>query len=391
MKHTYYLAYPNAELSSILIAIRHKSKRITISLGVNVAPVNWDKDLQRAKAGTPDFKFINAKISVAESAIEKAKTYGKLDDLDISEVANLFRKEMGMEQKETKPKADLFMPFYQYWVNTPFGKHNPNRANTYRMRVFREFLGKVEPTFDEIDYNLYVRYLTYLQKKDYKPNMQGSFIKDIKAVMNEAYKRGMHTNVAFQRFEKPSEQVTTVYLTNEEVDRIYNAELSGGLEQARDLFILGCYTGLRFSDYSRLTAEDAEKEYIDKVQQKTKSEICIPVHPRVRTILRKWGGSPKISQVKTNLYIKSICAQLGINDTIEVKDNGRITHKQKWEMVTTHTARRTAATNLLLSGASIHAVMRFLGHSSVTQTETYLRISSKQNAELLAKNKFFTE
>ena len=282
------------------------------------------------------------------------------------------------------------MDFYHYWAHNSFGRHNANRSNIYRYRVFLEFIGKAKPTYNEIDYNLYINYLNHLDKKGYKPNMQGSFIKDLKAAMNEAYKRGLHTNIAYQRFEKPSEQVTTIYLTSEEVDKIYNAELSGGLELARDLFILGCYTGLRFSDYSRLTAEDGEKDFIDKLQQKTKGDIYIPVHPRVRNILRKWEGAPKISQAKTNLYIKSICAQLGINETIEVTDNGKIVKKQKWEMVSTHTARRTAATNLLLSGASIYEVSRFLGHSSVSQTEIYLRVTNKQNAEILAKNKFFS-
>lgn len=389
MKHTFYLAYPRAEQSPIMIAFRDKSKRISISLGISIAPNQWDKEQQRAIRGA-DIRYINDKLLKAERAAERAENYGKLDELSLPEVANIFRREMGMEEKEVKSNDSLFIPFYRMWAHSSFGKHIARRANAYRFRVFEEFIGKANPTFDEIDYNLYIRYLTELQKKGYKPNMQGSFIKDFKAAMNEAYKRGLHTNISFKRFDKPSEEVTTVYLTSEEVDKIYSLELSGGLEMARDIFILGCYTGMRFSDYSRLTIEDTEKEFISKVQQKTKGEIYIPLHPRVKKILQKWNGAPKISQVKTNLYIKSICAQAGINDDIEVTDNGKICHKKKWEMVSTHTARRTAATNLLLSGATIYEVSRFLGHSSVSQTETYLRITNKQNAELLAKNKFFT-
>jgi integrase len=390
MKYTFYLAYPNAEQTPIMLALREGTKRITISLGVKINPEYWDKEDQRAKKGSVDYRYINEKILEAEKAAERALNYGKLDNLSLQDVANIYRKEVGLEVKEEKSKAELFMPFYRMWAHTSFGKHIARRANAYRFRVFEKFLGKAEPTFDEIDYNLYIRFLTELQEKGYKPNMQGSFIKDIKAAMNEAYKRGLHTHIAYQRFEKPSEQVTTIYLTQEEVDKIYNPELSGGLEMARDIFILGCYTGLRFSDYSRLTVEDAEGEFITKIQQKTLNEVCIPVHPRVRAVLKKWNGAPNITQQKTNLYIKSICAQVGMIDDIEVTDNGEITHKKKWEMVSTHTARRTAATNLLLSGATIYEVMRFLGHTSVTQTETYLRITSKENAKILAKNKFFS-
>ena len=390
MKHTFYLAYPNAEQSPIMLAIRDKKKRVAISLGIMINPKDWDKDSLRAKRSAKDFKFVNDKILLTEKAVNRAISYGELDDLNIEQVANLYRKEMGMEIKEDKKDDDLFLPFFNMWAHNSFGSHTANRATSYHYRVFKEFLGKLNPTFEEIDYNIYINYLTYLKKKGYKLNMQGGFIRSLKAAMNEAYKRRLHTNVGYLSFVKPAETVTTIALTDEEIEKIYNAKLSGGLEMARDIFLLGCYTGLRFSDYSRLTREEAEKDFITKLQQKTNREVCIPVHPRVKEILLKWNGAPKISQQKVNTYIKSICAQVGITDKVEVRDGGKIEFKEKWEMVSTHTARRTAATNLLLSGASIHEVMMFLGHASVTQTQKYLRISSKENAKMLAKNKFFT-
>lgn len=391
MTYTFYLPYPERESSMIALALRDKKKRISISLGISINPKDWDKEFLRVQPKAKDAKFINSKIAECEKTIKRAIKYGELEDLSVEETANLYRVEMGMEKKEIKPKAELLLPFFQMWATTSWGKHKATRQNLYHYRTFKEFCGKLEPTFNDIDYNFYVKFLSYLQKKGYKPNMQGLFIRSLKAVMNEAYKRELHNNRAYQSFEKPTEQVATIALTVAEVDMIYNAELSGSYEKARDLFIIGCYTGMRFSDYSRLTAEDAEKEFITKIQQKTKNEVCVPIHPRVRAILRKWGGSPNISQQKTNLLIKSVCAQLGINNMVEVNENGVIKRKPKWEMVSTHTARRTAATNLLLSGASIYEVQKFLGHNAVRQTETYLRVSAKQTAQMIAKNKFFTE
>lgn len=391
MKHSFYLAYPKAESSPVMIAIRHKAKKVAISLGISVSPNSWNKELSRVDGKSKDAKSINLTIANSEKAIKKAFAYGELEDLSIEEVANIYRKEMGLDLKDVKSKAELFIPFFQMWATTSFGKHNATRQTLYQFRVFKEFIGKLEPTFNDINYNVYIKFVTYLQNKGYKPNMIGTFIKSLKAAMSEAYKRGLHNNIAFQNFEKPCENATTVALTKEEVDKIYAASLSGAMEKARDLFIIGCYTGMRFSDYSRLLAEDAEREFIVKIQQKTKNEVCIPIHPRVRTILKKWNGSPRIPQQKVNLFIKSICAQVGINTLVDVVENGKIVQKQKWELVSTHTARRTAATNLLLSGASIHEVQKFLGHNSVKQTETYLRISSQESARLIAKNKFFSE
>lgn len=391
MTYTFYLPYPERDLSIIALALRDKKKRISISLGISIDTENWNKDESRVSPKAKDSRFINAKIAEAERVIKRAIKYNELENLSIEEVANMFRKDMGMEIKENKPKEGLFLPFYQMWATTSFGKHKATRQTLYHYRIFKDFIGRLEPTFNDIDYNLYVKFLSYLQNNGYKPNMQGLFVRSIKAAMNEAYKRELHNNRAYQNFEKPTEQVTTVALTTAEVDMIYNAKLSGSYEKARDLFIIGCYTGMRFSDYSRLTAEDADREFITKIQQKTKNEVCIPVHPRVKAILKKWGGSPDISQQKVNALIKTICAQLGINTMIEVQDDDKIIQKPKWEMISTHTARRTAATNLLLSGASIYEVQKFLGHNAVRQTETYLRISARESAKLIAKNKFFTE
>ena len=390
MKYTFYLAYPKAEKSPIMLAIRDKTKRITISLGVTAPPENWDKDLRRVSQ-CDDWKFINQTIERAEKTMNKILTYALRSDLTISEIANTYRRMMGLEEKDDTPAVEKsFSAFYQMWAQTSFANHKASRQTLYHFRTFQKFIGKAEVSFDDITYKLYLRFLEWLEQQGYKVNMQGSFIRSLKAVMNEAYKRGLHTNLAYTQFVKPVEKVTTVFLTMDEVDRIYKAELSGVLEIARDLFILGCYTGLRFSDYSRLTKEEGNKEIITKIQQKTKEEVTIPVHPRVREILNKWNGAPELSVQKMNQHIKTICASVGIDDTIEVKDGKKIVYKKKYEMVSSHTARRTAATNLLLSGATIYEVMRFLGHTNVTQTQIYLRVSSAENAKILAKNKFFS-
>lgn len=389
MKYSFYLAYPNAEKSPVMLAIRDKTKRITISVGVTTPVKNWDNEIKRC-SGCTDWKLINESINKAENAIKRAFAFAVNTDMTINEVANIYRKLMGIEEKsENETKEKSFMSFFQMWAQTSFANHKASRQTLYHFRTFQRFIGKADVKYDDVDYNLYLRYLDYLDKEGYKPNMQGSFIRSLKAAMNEAYKRGLHDNLAYTRFVKPVEKVTTVYLTMEELDRLYKAKLSGSMAAARDLFLLGCYTGLRFSDCSRLTREEADKDIITKVQQKTKEEVNIPMHPRVREILKNWNGAPELSVQKLNTMIKAICASIGIDETIEVKEGRSIAYKKKWEMVSSHTARRTAATNLLLSGATIYEVSRFLGHTNVSQTQTYLRITSKENAKTLANNPFF--
>ena len=202
MKYSFYLAYPKADTSPVMLAIREKTKRIAISLGISVPVSCWDKESQSVTM-CEDWKYINEKITISRKAVEQVIAYAKLSSLSVEDAANLYRKNMGLEEKETKPKIESdFMTFYQSWATTSFGRHKANRQSLYHFRVFKKFIGKSEPSFEDINYNLYVRFLDYLEKEGYKTNMQGTFIRSVKAAMNEAYKRGYHTNLSYLQFVK---------------------------------------------------------------------------------------------------------------------------------------------------------------------------------------------
>ena len=91
------------------------------------------------------------------------------------------------------------------------------------------------------------------------------------------------------------------------------------LKIARDLFIIGCHTGMRFSDYSRLSMNDISDGVIHLITQKCKTPVDIPAHPRVLEILKQNGGNaPKISGQKF-VYIKQVCKEAGINESVLVR------------------------------------------------------------------------
>ena len=147
---------------------------------------------------------------------------------------------------------------------------------------------------------------------------------------------------------------------------------------------------MRFSDYSNLSVEDIkDKKVLVKRQQKTKNIVSIPITPITREIIMRYGGAPKINQVVFNRKIKVLCLEAGINDKVPIMVSGKTSYVYKYTRVSSHTARRTAAYQLVKSGENIYNVMRLLGHKSVQTTLRYIGISNEENAEMIGRSEFF--
>ncbi|WP_317171507.1 site-specific integrase [Spirosoma profusum] len=161
--------------------------------------------------------------------------------------------------------------------------------------------------------------------------------------------------------------------------------------------MIGCYTGLRFSDFSELHPENITHngQILTHKTQKTAERVSMPVNRNVLAILRKYEGIPPrtISNQKMNDYLKEICKRAGFTERVEVartKGGMRQTRVlEKWELVTTHTARRSFATNAFLAGVPPVSIMKITGHKSESVFLKYIKVSSEQNTLLLLSHTHF--
>ena len=272
-------------------------------------------------------------------------------------------------------------------------KHKYNRYKIYTYNTLVSYFeekNKKQPTFNDINYAFSEDFIEWMSDKDLCANTRGSHVKFVKAAMNEAFKNKLHTNEDFRTFRKETEQVDAVYLTNDEVRKIAQLPLCGTHAIARDIFIIGCHTGMRFSDYSRLSSSDINDGVIHFITQKCKTPVDIPAHPRVLKILNKYGGTlPSITPQKFNVYIKDVCKEAGLNESILVRKGGQHTRYAKWELISSHTARRTGLTNMYKAGIPTYRCMMISGHKTEQVFLTYLRITQEENAEFLKENSFF--
>jgi integrase len=395
---TYTLTFRDAnETSPLYLFIRDGKNREKIPLGIREDPNTYDRDEQRFLKTNHNYRSLNAKLAFIEEMCdgivdefhEKGGGFDKFRKRVIEEIEPIVG---ACVRREDEGK---FLPFFRRWALTDNTIRTFNRQRKSSYKLFVEFCGKADPMFDDVTYALSEDYIEWMAKRGLAANTRGTHVRNLKAAMNEAYKRELHENTQFRRFRKESEDPEDVYLSTEEVDRIASLKLEGMMDKARDLFLIGCHTGLRISDYSRITTDDIHDGVLHLMNVKTRKKsitVDIPVHPRVMGVLKKYGGrAPKLAEQHVNALIKVVCSMAGINERMTLLHKGHLQTDYKYNFVTSHTARRSGLTNLYKAGVSTYRCMLISGHTSEKTFFKYIKITAKENAEDLKDCSFFKE
>lgn len=331
---------------------------------------------------------------------------------------NIIKREIDVflnkEEKQQSPKNKTFLEYYEwfidyYEVNPLHSTNKPLSPNT--VRPYRTSLKNLKEYFDEnaildfdgITLEFHKKYLEHLRTKNFSNNYIGNQIKLIKAVMNSALDSGLHNNLDFKKrsFHKPTEIVYAIYLSVKELKNIEKLDLSDNpkLENARDLFLIGSYTGLRVSDFNKLSKDNIVTKhgttFFEIKTQKTGKVVGIPIHPVVQKILDKRNGElPKrMPEQHINVALKTIGEKAKINEkvTIEKTLGGKknITSYHKYDLITNHTARRSFCTNAYLANMPVFDIMAISGHTNEKTFYSYIKITPMEQIEKLAQHPFF--
>jgi integrase len=251
--------------------------------------------------------------------------------------------------------------------------------------------------FDSITLDFYYKWVDYLQTKaGLNANAIGKMVQILKVFMSEAVDLGYTTNMAFKHKKFAATRVDSdaVYLSETEIMKLYNFDLSTNkrLEAVRDLFVFGCNVGLRYSDYSNVKPQNIievdGQQFIYIRTQKTKDVVYIPCNPVVLDIFNRYKNStnklPKtISEQVFNRYIKEAAMAAGMTET------GRLLNEPKaalHECITSHTARRSFATNYYLDGFPTMDLMKITGHKTEKAFLRYIKISKLDAAKRMAEH-----
>lgn len=252
---------------------------------------------------------------------------------------------------------------------------------------------KTKIDFEDVDLIFYYDFVGYLQGLKLAQNTIGKKVQTLKIFLNAANDVGIEVNHAYKshRFTAISEETESIYLNEVELDAIYNLDLSDreGLDRVRDLFLVGCWTGLRYSDWDKIRHENISDGFLELKQQKTGGAVVIPLHPTVIEIFEKYEGTlpPILTNQKFNEALKKIAKKAELNSSFfkSITRGGVKTSKAypKHELVTTHTARRSFATNLYKAGLPTYSIMQITGHKTEVSFLKYIKITPKEHAEKL--------
>ncbi len=270
-------------------------------------------------------------------------------------------------------------------------------------RLLQDFQSTYARTLDfaTVDLTFYKDFSSYMATiKDYAPETMGKHMTALKTFLREATEEGINQNLDYQKktfkvTSKDSEESVNIALNEAELLEMYQLDLSANqrLEKVRDLFIIGANTGLRFSDFTNIkpenVKEDKEGAVIEIIQFKTKRKATIPINQTVKTILHKYNNQlpEAVSNQKFNEYIKEVaqlCESLrGMEFLAYVKGGKNIEENvERWKMISSHTARRSFATNAYERGTPVLSIMAITDHKTEKAFMAYIKTSKRKQAEI---------
>lgn len=253
------------------------------------------------------------------------------------------------------------------------------------------------PVYTNLNELVIENFAYYLRERNLMPSTVKNNVSRIKYLISKARKAGYETDSAIEDFTTPDEEAATIFLTMREILKIHRyTNLTQRESEIKDYFVIGCLTALRFSDYSRLQPKNFVRNKIVIKTKKTNTPVQIPIHPLVREIIDKYNKQlpPPPTIQHFNRKIKKICREIGF--TKKILYERTVGHKRisklvpKYQFISSHTARRSAATNMYVSGILAFRIMLITGHKTEKSFFRYIRITREENVKILARHKFFT-
>lgn len=392
--------------SLLMLHFSYGKMRFKRSTGYYSCYSDWDYQKQRVrnKAHLINSGYVNDLLNTLETELYKeVSSIESKQGVITKEVLKQKLDELTNKQKEEETKDLTFYEYVDRFLERKEGKIASVTLRSYKQtkRLLIEFNAILK--FNDIDLDFYYDFLDFLERDEKSLNTIGKHIKNLKSFLNSATQDGLNKNLVYTNsaFKAPKEQTTAIYLDEEELKKMADYDFSGYANwgKARDIFLIGCYTGQRVSDYNGLTKTNFYHkdgvQFFRIKQKKTGKEVLCPITIEIRAILAKYDGNPppKMNEQDINEFIKEVGRKVGIKEKVTnsytkggIKKADEII---KYKLIGTHTARRSFCTNMYRKGMPIYDIMNFSGHSTEREFYKYIRIQKEQRAIKIAQSGYF--
>lgn len=372
----------------LVARISFNGYKLNKGTGISLKEENWNDDKQKILVGGEVSRKVvtgyTEKVKAIKIRIDEIETYQNVNQVKLSKAE--FNK---LWSKSDINTVNSFWTVYDEYLNTQKVLRSSFTIKNYTTvkNTWKEFEEKnrLSISFEVIDNQLFESFQIWcFQEKEYSHNNVHTLVAKFKTFLQWAFDNEYHENLRFKRFRMSERDKDIVVLYMDELMALYNYPFDKrNLEEVRDIYCFGCFTGLRYSDLMDLSWEQIQNGEIQKRVVKTKELIRIPLNKFAKEILEKYRETisplPRVHSVVFNRLIKKACKKAGITQQVRITKyvgGKQISEtKPKYELITAHTARKTFTTNSLILGVSERVVKSITGHKKESNFRRYVRLA----------------
>lgn len=385
-KVSFLLARPKSKTKTAIVVQQRVGKmRLRFSTGISVYPKNWNENSQRLKRNTSDEVAVNTRLTRIESDLNSI--FIDLQNNHIEPTRERVKSRYdALISRDATTGDKSFLDYVEDWikeVNVEEGTKKTYRTMKRHLKEFSEKRGRTL-TFDGMDQSFVNEFRRYLlEVAQLNKNTTGKVEKVWKTFMGWAVDRGLTTNEYFRRVPKIKvERSEPLRLEESELKQLEKVDLSNSdrLNNARNLFLLLCFTGMRFGDLPKFLEwatrdRKGHENGFTYTQEKTGKLVTTPLLPVTLKILNNVPSL--ITNQKLNLYIKEVAKLAELNRA--VSHNGK--NVSVFETLSTHWGKRTFISIAADKGLSKEDVRAAVGNTSRTIDEHYLSLDREKSMQ----------
>lgn len=419
----YYLERPKEGTPAlILLNFSYKSARVQLSTEEYVNPEHWDKKRQRVGDRWCNIHHhyldVNRMLDDLNSFV--LFTYNdyrrnvKLMDLTPAKLRALIREKITGVSVEDADNLTV-LDYYQRYL---FDRSNDSSLAASSVNGEKYSLAKFEAFSKKFPGDLYFRHVNLSIFESYRNWLWKSGATADSTVHKHLRRFRQMCKHAAANGETMGCDINAISLSDQlkvsgsardnialydvELEYLAGIDLSADpeKEKVRDLFLMGCYTGLRFNRWGEIRKDNLVVENgVQMLQVFTKKgrrkAITLPLHPVLKAICERYEWNlPKVPTGQHfNRTIKEICKDAGYTEEIalarNVKGRSVIERYKKYDLISTHTARRSFATNADAAGVPFKDIKALTGHSKDATLQHYIKEDGKRRAERLSALPWF--
>jgi len=409
MRSTFNLKNKNKDGETLVYLkayFKNEGKKFVYSTGETINPNEWDfvnrqpNNLTGRTAKADRQRAVKMQLDRYSNFFTKITDRYKNTGQELT-IENI-RAEFDSEFKRTKAIGNSFFSVYDLFLKEKKDDKTDEANSTstikryeYNKTLLESFEKHVNKKihFNRIDKNFYNAFISYcISEKKHSTNTLSRNIGLFKTFMYWVLENSYTYKSDFKEFKNIKKEITDeVALTMEQVTKIFNHDFSNNprLERVRDLFVFGCVTGMRYSNYSKVRKADISNNFIKVRDEKNnKKSLSIPLNDYSSFILKKYDYKlPEITNQKFNDYIKEVVKKVGYTDDIKktYKVGKEIieTISPFNERVSSHTARRSFITIMKNKKIPDKVIMSYTGHKSLELFNQYYKPNNDEKVDFM--------